>query len=269
MTKKILRLLFFVFVILFLVIRHFHNEIQTSESVNNIVECDEYEEIDSILSIRTNHRSWREYTYNDNYCTAYQLTSSDVINSFAFRDSLAFDDQIPETDFWQKVYFALYQHDRSKLVPLQDSLRHLREQYNLDRGSFARFVVAFVQDIPYNYIAPGNCAEYTGHPCVPDVQFGILSPVEFLYSLQGDCDTRTVLLYTLLRNFGYDPLIINSREYRHSMLALDIPASGESFLYKGRTYSYWETTNIGWLPGMLPPDMNNKNYWSVALDYEL
>jgi hypothetical protein len=25
---------------------------------------------------------------------------------------------------------------------------------------------------------------------------------------------------------------------------------------------------VGWLAGMLPPDMNNKDYWSVALDYE-
>ncbi|HEY5824533.1 MAG TPA: hypothetical protein VIT44_09215 [Cyclobacteriaceae bacterium] len=268
MTKKILRLLFFVFVILFMVIRYFHSEIQTTEVAISPIVCDEYEEIDSIQAIRKQHRSWLEYTYNQGFCTQYQLASSAVSNSTSFRNSLTFEDQSAEMNFWSEVYFAMYEHDRDQLMHLQDSLQHLGEKYNMDRGSFARFVVAFVQDIPYNYIAPGNCAEYTGHPCVPDVQFGILSPVEFLYSLQGDCDTRTVLLYTLLRNFGYDPLIINSREYRHSMLALDIPASGESFIYKGRTYSYWETTKIGWLPGMLPPDMNNKDYWTVALDYE-
>jgi len=267
MTKKIGRLLFLVFVILFLVVRFFHTEIQEGDSAPSRM-CEEYEETDSVLAIRKHHRSWVEYTYNDGYCTEYQFTSASSISSSTFRNSIVLNDASSEGDFWSKVYFTLYQHDRGQLSHLQDSLQHLGELYQLDRGSFARFVVSFVQDIPYNYIVPGDCAQYTTHPCVPNVQFGILSPVEFLYSLQGDCDTRTVLLYTLLRNFGYDPLIINSREYRHSMLALDVPASGESFIYKGRTYSYWETTNVGWLPGMLPPDMNNKDYWTVALDYE-
>ena len=128
-------------------------------------------------------------------------------------------------------------------------------------------IVAFVQDIPYQYVLSDGCQNKVGE-CNPYVSWGIYSPVEFMHHLKGDCDTRTVLLYTLLKNFGFDPLIINSKEYRHSMLALDLPSAGDDFLYKGRRYAYWETTNIGWMPGMLPPEMNNEAYWAVALDYE-
>ena len=268
MTKKIFRLLFFFFVILFLVIRYFHAEYEIARPQTNINECDEYEEADTVRNLRTQYRSWLEYASNENYCTEYQFSSSLADDSFTFRESLQVNDQFSEVDFWREVYSSLYQRDQDKMIYLQDSLLQIQKKYQLDKDEFARMVVSFVQDIPYNYIDQGDCRTYTDQPCTAFARFGILSPVEFLFTLKGDCDTRTVLLYTLLRNFGYDPLIINSREYQHSMLALDIPASGESFAYKGRTYSYWETTNVGWQPGMLPPEMSNKNYWFVALDYE-
>jgi hypothetical protein len=270
MIKKTGRLLFFIFIILYLVIRNFHSaqEQETTGTDYEQIACDEFEESDSILQAHLHQRSWLEYTKNDVFCTQYQFLSTAVTDSYTYRNDLDMQRDFTDEDFWKHLYSSLYEYDKDKLNHLQDSLRTIGDSRQLDHGEFARFVVAFVQDIPYNYIIPDDCTNHTDHPCLPNVRFGILSPVEFLYSLQGDCDTRTVLLYTLLRNFGYNPIIINSKEYRHSMLALDIPASGDDFIYKGRIYSYWETTNIGWLPGMLPPSMNNKDYWTVALDYE-
>jgi hypothetical protein len=270
MIKKTGRLLFFIFTVLYLVIRNFHSaqEQETTSTDYEQIACDEFEESDSILQAHFHQRSWLEYTKNDVFCTQYQFLSIAVEDSYTYRNDLDMQKDFTDEDFWKHLYSSLYEYDKDKLNHLQDSLRTIGEVRQLDHGEFARFVVAFVQDIPYNYIIPDDCTNHTDHPCLPNVRFGILSPVEFLYSLQGDCDTRTVLLYTLLRNFGYNPIIINSKEYRHSMLALDIPASGDDFIYKGRIYSYWETTNIGWLPGMLPPSMNNKDYWTVALDYE-
>jgi hypothetical protein len=269
MIKKTGRLLFIVFAILFLVIRSFHAVQDDSVATSyEQIGCDEFEEIDSIQQAMFHQRSWLEYTRNDSYCTQYQFLSSAAEDSYTYRNELTMQDDLTDEDFWKRLYSSLYEHDREKLIHLQDSLKAIADLRQLDHGEFARFVVAFIQDIPYSYVIPDDCTEHPDHPCLPNVRFGILSPVEFLYSLQGDCDTRTVLAYTLLRNLGYNPVIINSNEYRHSMLALDTPASGDDFIYKGRKYSYWETTNIGWLPGMLPPDMNNKDYWNVALDYE-
>ena len=92
--------------------------------------------------------------------------------------------------------------------------------------------------------------------------------MEFLYSLSGDCDTRSVLLYTLLKQVEIDPIIVISNEYAHAMIAVDIPGAGDYIIHKGKKFYFWETTNTGWLPGMLPPGVNNLAYWRVTLDHE-
>ncbi len=50
---------------------------------------------------------------------------------------------------------------------------------------------------------------------------GVYAPVEFVSNLRADCDTRTVMIYTLLSRFNYDVAILNSEKYRHSVLGLN------------------------------------------------
>lgn len=226
----------------------------------------DYEEFDSVDLVQRHHRNWLDYYNNSNYKVHYAVSLKEKDNAYYNRDAFRVDYWENDDDFWKKVYFELYDKNKDRLTFLQDSLILIRDSLNLDRDDFARMVVSFVQDIPYNYILPESCEGYDDHPCVPNVKYGILSPVEFLTTLQGDCDTRTVLLFTLLKNFGYSPIILNSNEYLHSMLGLDISASGDYLIYKGSRYAFWETTNVGWLPGMLPPDMSNTSYWNVILD---
>lgn len=230
--------------------------------------CEEYEVTDSTAYpelVKTHYRSWVKYDYDSGYCMNYRVSSRLQERSASARNRISIYEGLPYNQYWRQVYSELYRSNRDMLSFVQDSLRRIATRYSLSRFDFARLVVSFVQDIPYNYIDIGNCEDKRNAPCVGNVRFGLLAPVEFLYSLSGDCDTRTVLLYTLFRNFGYDPLIVNSIQYRHSMLALPVPAAGDSFRYRGRTYYYWETTGTGWQPGMLPPEMTNQNYWMVLL----
>lgn len=226
----------------------------------------DFDEYDSAGTIHKHQRSWLDYYNDENYLVRYAVSVKDDEIASLERDTLEVDNWETDNEFWQKVYLELYNQNKSRLTFIQDSLVVIRDSLHLTREDFARMVVSFVQDIPYNYILPEGCEGHDEHPCVPNVKYGILSPVEFLNRLQGDCDTRTVLLFTLLRNFGYEPVIVNSNEYLHSMLALDIPATGDFIDYKGKRYAFWETTNVGWLPGMLPPDMSNTSYWNVILD---
>lgn len=267
MTKKLFRTLVVVFLILVWMVRLYQEQKREEPVADHIaVACVEEAYTDSLTLMRTHKRAWLEYTWNDEFCTQYSLEHDSVLSAAYFRANSKVRNWQNDDDFWREIYKQLYFHDRFAVSALQDSLQ--RRGSGLDRDAFARMVVAFVQDIPYNYIMPKGCEGYDSHPCVPNERYGILSPVEFLYRLQGDCDTRTVLLFTLLANLGYEPLIINSDEYAHSMLALNISASGDYFLYKGKRYAFWETTNTGWLPGMIPPSMNNKNYWNVVLDID-
>ena len=221
---------------------------------------DDVEELDTIRSVHKHQRTWLDYNNSEQYSVVYSVESAD--ESKSARERLAFEVESWETEeqFWAKVYLDLYEKSKSQLHFIQDSLQFIGDSLQLGREDFARMVVSFVQDIPYNYILPEGCEGHEDFPCVPNVKFGILSPIEFLNTLQGDCDTRTVLLFTLLRNFGYEPVILNSNEYLHSMLALDISTSGEYLEHRGKRYAFWETTNIGWLPGMIPPDMSTLSF---------
>lgn len=260
-----------VFIIVFVliaIIYRLSSEYTEEVAVEQPVLCDDYTLEDSVNFSVIQYRSWQEYQNYQYFCSNYTIADELANQSSELRNSLYVDEQLTDEDYWKEVYLSLYNQDKDRFQTLQDSLTKVGQSAQLDREGFARMVVAMVQDIPYQYVLPKPCTGQEASPCNGDVRFGLYSPVEFLYSMRGDCDTRTVLLYTLLKNFGYDPLIVNSHEYLHSMIALDVPSAGEDFTYKGRTYAFWETTNTGWLPGMLPPDMNNKSYWNVALDYE-
>ncbi len=243
----------------------------TNYTVSEIHQCmDSDLNADDSVAMKFMHsRNWIEYHNNTDFCSEYEVTYQNVGEAEIFRNNIAIENWTDDPDYWRQVYAKLYFDNKDRLQTIQDSLLKIKDQRNLDRDAFATVVVAFVQDIPYEYVLAEECAGTEASPCNGNVTLGLYSPVEFLGKMHGDCDTRTVLLYTLLRNFGYEPLIINSTEYLHSMLALDVASSGDDFEYKGKKYAYWETTNVGWLAGMLPPDMNNKDYWSVALDYEL
>lgn len=264
--KRVVTIVVIVFVVLSILINLFEEAEQHKGDYTEL--CEEFSEEDSTTFVVTHHRSWDEYYASTSFCSNYFAQFQDAQASENARNELTVESWFDDVDYWRQVYFQLYMNDRDRLQSLQDSLKQVGLQRGLDREEFARMVVALVQDIPYQYVLPDTCSGNEASPCNGEVSYGLYSPAEFVYSMRGDCDTRTVLLFTLLKNFGYEPLIINSSEYLHSMLALDIPSSGDDFEYKGKKYAYWETTNTGWLPGMLPPDMNNKDYWSVILDYE-
>lgn len=230
--------------------------------------CDEFSYADSLASeVNVRHtRSWHKYNYDSIYCLSYQVSSNIMTPAHEFRNQLYTRERNYEL-YWRNIYFELYQHDKELISFIKDSLQYVASLNNLSRNEFAYLIVSFVQDIPYNYVMPGPC-DRNDHPCRSNEKFGILSPVEFLYSLSGDCDTRSVLLYSILKHFNYDPLIMISNQYRHAMIAIDLPASGDYIIHKGKKFYFWETTNTGWLPGMLPPDVNNLAYWKITLDHE-
>ncbi|MDN5202879.1 hypothetical protein QQ008_15925 [Fulvivirgaceae bacterium BMA10] len=213
-------------------------------------------------------RAWLDYS-RTSYCTDYHVAEKSFNISARSRNNISISNVEDYAKYWGNLYKKLYQLDAPSLKLLEDSLQTIRDKKQLNRTDFAHAIVTFVQDIPYSYIINAPCSDqHRSHPCVENIKYGILSPIEFLYTLNGDCDTRSVLLYALFRHFNYEPLVVISAQYQHAMLALNITATGEYLAHKGKKFYFWETTNVGWKPGMLPPDVNNKRYWKIALDYE-
>lgn len=235
------------------------------DQVDEVLCSDRYEQLGE-LNDRTHQRQWESLDAQSSFCTNYESFDETSINA-GNRRALIMIDAFSYEDLWGTVYGNLISDSKRDIFFLVDSLREIAVERNLSRRALAEMVVTFVQDIPYSYVLSIDCDDYeTGDkPCIGNVALGLLSPYEFLHTLYGDCDTRTVLIYAILEEFGFDPMIVVSDEYAHAMLALHVPAAGDHLKHRGRNYYFWETTAKGWPIGMLPPSTSNINYWKVAL----
>jgi hypothetical protein len=265
-VKKLL-LVFSYFIAGIYIITVLYNVIPKTEPISpydyNICE----EEILESDSSRQVSRSWFDYNYK-NYCLDYEILVTDYKSSKRSREFIPpLTKNGTEYRPLGEIYELLVSYDKDKLVPLVDSLSHLRAKKQLNRDEFANLVVSMVQDIEYVLVLDREKCRNNSDAklCVQGVKYGLHAPLEFLYTLQGDCDTRTVFLYALLKELGYNPKIVNSNIYWHSMLLLDISTTGDYLDYQGQKYYFWETTNKGWQPGMMPPEYNNKSFWHFAL----
>jgi hypothetical protein len=176
--------------------------------------------------------------------------------------------------YWQIVYAQLYAHDYAKMPKIYERFAQIGKDRRLNSYQFAEMVLNFVQGIPYILVHPNTCAEdrkrnafsdtyhRDGLPCLPNRRFGLQSPLEFMYNLKGDCDTRALFAYTVLSHFGYDVVVLGSS--RHAMLGINLPANGHYLIHKGKKYYFWETTAKGYTLGMIPPEYQRDD-WAFSL----
>ena len=174
------------------------------------------------------------------------------------------------------LYSSLNRFDQNRLDMIYSTLQRIRNENNLSRNRFAEVVVSLIQSIPYSFNIENDCkgnnlpeaykeAIKSGIPCLSFTRHDILSPLEFFYLKKGDCDSRTVLIYTILKRFGYDVAILNSNLYAHSMIGINLPTYGKYKLINGKKYYFWETTGQGWELGVLPPDNWDISKWDLVL----
>ncbi|MEP0985777.1 hypothetical protein [Ekhidna sp.] len=240
-----------------------------NESKSDQPVCEDVFTVINANNDRMHQREW-ETKFAKAFCTSYYSEENESLRAGRARNEIIYDIEDYE-NFWGKVYRRLVAESRENLDFLADSLVSISKEKKLSSSQLAELVVTFVQDIPYSYVRVEECStvDNKGKACIGNVALGLLSPYEFVHSLFGDCDTRAVLIYTLLEKMGYDPMIVISNEYAHAMIALNIPAAGDHLKYRGKNYYFWETTGKGWPIGILPPNSNNVNYWKIALVNEL
>lgn len=238
------------------------------EALSEQAECKDQFQVNQMHN-RWHQRDWELIDHSDRFCASYVSEASVSRAAGINRNELVINMDDYE-NFWGTIYDSLAQQGHNEIQFLIDSLSAVALEHRLSRSALAEMVVTFVQDIPYSYVRSRECSEFDnrGKPCVGGIALGLLSPYEFIHSLYGDCDTRAVLIYAMLFQLGFEPMIVVSNEYAHAMIALHLPAVGDHLTYKGKNYYFWETTGKGWPIGILPPNSNNINYWKIALVHE-
>ena len=226
-------------------------------------------------SLIVHHRVWKDYV-DSVYEGDISIRASDMAKSGAFKAGLAISGDALRG--YDRMLGALASHDSSQLFGIYRLLDSVRAGRRLNSERFAEVIVAFVQDIPYTLILDRDCdpqlykdaftrryLESADANCEGFQRFGINTPTEFMGTLAGDCDTRTLLLYTLLTHYGYDAAILSSELYSHSLLGVVLPAQGLTYAFHGKNYVLWETTTPNMPPGIIGQPFNNLSDWRVSL----
>ncbi len=220
-------------------------------------------------------RHWKDYDGN-NYSGKFWVKKSDFANANSYKNGL---DIIGNTEYsYDKIIYSLKENDKGNLNGIYHLFDSLKLSENLSPSKLAEVIVSFVQDIPYTVVLPNACdpALYSddfirnylasaNSRCDGYEKFGINTPVEFMATLNGDCDTRTLFIYTVLSHYGYDVVLLSSEFYNHSLIGINLPYEGITYSYNSQRYVLWETTAQNIRPGILPEEVSNLNYWRISL----
>ena len=238
----------------------------------DIVDSTSKKAIDTLI---THYRNWKDYNGN-NYEGRFWVKESDLRNSSSYKNNLI----IPENteNNYDKIVYLIKENDNENLNGIYQLFDSIKNANKSDAKTFAEIIVSFVQDIPYTVVLPEACdpnlyadnfiKKYLISPdarCDGYQKFGINSPVEFMANLQGDCDTRTLLIYTILSHYNYDVTLMSSEFYNHSLIGINLPYDGVAYDYNNQRYVLWETTSPNIKPGIIANEISNINYWRISL----
>lgn len=226
-------------------------------------------------SIITRFRSWKDYS-GKNYEGKYQIRVSDFNKAHYYKNNLNLNQN--SINSYDKVVFSLKEFDKNNFKSVYTLFDSIGKANRLNKIKFAEMIVTFVQDIPYAIVLDDECdaslyndrftrnylLNHSGE-CDGYQQFGINTPVEFLTNLKGDCDTRTLLLYTILSHYNYDVAMMSSEFYGHSIIGINLPINGITYTYNNQRYVLWETTAPNIKPGIIPNEISNLNNWRISL----
>lgn len=214
-------------------------------------------------------RTWRDYDRSRYDCTI-EIPESSYKKAEKNRRRFYCDDC-----YWDDVYEDLIEHDYFYMKGLINMYDSIGRAERLNKREFAEMVVSSVQSIPYYWIVSCDCDDPavadkindSEDPCLGNiVNYGIQSPVEFMYNQKGDCDTRVVFLYIILKHFDYDVAILVSEHYAHAMLGINMSTSGSYLSRHGKKYYVWETTAEGMAPGEIPHEASSLAFWEIVMN---
>lgn len=276
---KTLLVLGLVFVLLFVAksFLQFIFDLPDTEIVESIDENVQFETRivnQDTFQLYTSNRVWRD-SYGKNYAGALSVRDRDFQRLQNSQDNFKAD---PSLSYWGQLYNLMEKENTPSLDLVFQTFDKIHATNKLNQMEFAEMVVSCIQDIPYSFVFEEACLPAHTYEssikrvldkcpecCIGGIKHGVQNPVSFLQNLKGDCDTRTVILYAVLKYYNYDVAILNSNHYLHSILGLNIPASGDFKKYNGKKYIVWETTADRHPFGKLPYGMGNLSHWNVVL----
>lgn len=220
---------------------------------------------------------WKDFINND-YDSKYITSTLKFAESNRMHNAWASVPQNKVSNFWGEIYDNMSTSDNPKLDSLVRYFQNERQAKGLNELEAAEMVVAFIQEIPYVLVHDGSCAEASaqggfmaeyhseGRECLAEIVAGVQSPYEFIHNMKGDCDTRSLLGYTILSKMKIPCSIWVSQAYGHSIMGVALPAQSKNYkTVNGMRHFGVELTARGFRVGMMASDQIDMDNWTVVL----
>lgn len=181
-------------------------------------------------------------------------------------------------EFWNKAYTLLLTEDNKKVDSLANRVYEVAKKRGYNSLETSEYLVSLIQEIPYVLVHDQSCQEVVNEggfvreyhierrPCLPNVVAGVQSPYEFMHTLKGDCDTRSLLAHAVLKKLRISSSVWISEQYGHSILGVGVAVpSGTKKQVGGIPHYGVELTAKGFRVGMISPDQRNMRNWEIAV----
>ena len=226
--------------------------------------------------------NWFDFS-NQHYIAKYNTSIASFQNSNNQQSELVLKTTgyNSSLDFFTKIYSGLFIIDETKIKKIAKIFSDSADLKKMNPTQTAEMVVTFIQEIPYYLVHEGTCqsaiesgnsfmVEYHQQhkPCLSNIPGGVQSPYEFLHNLKGDCDTRSLLGFSILKELNIASSVWVSETYGHSILGVGVPVGYG--IYKninGVNHYGVELTAKGYRLGMVSPENNNPNNWDITVYY--
>ena len=228
--------------------------------------------------------------WNDFISNGYQLKYNTSVQSFfeTQKEHTAVEASYRATttntiSYFNKLYNKLELFDEQKIDSIVRLLGAKATAKRLNQIQTAEMVTTFIQEIRYVLVHENTCqkairsdsgnsfiAQYHADrkECLANIPGGVQSPYEFLHNLKGDCDTRSLLGYAILKKMNISSSIWVSEAYGHSILGVGLPiGNGVYKTINGLKHYGVELTHKEFRIGMISPQQRDMNNWNIALFY--
>ena len=164
------------------------------------------------------------------------------------------------TSMGYEVWTEMYENDKTGLKGVVESYKKIIKKNNLNFMQSLDLIGSSAQHDEYTFIEYGPCQGMASNcapkGCCENVKpFAVYSPIEYIVQRTGDCDTKPLYAYTILKELGFDVALAHGdardaygQGGPHCVLAValnTIPKGGNTFIKErssNKKYYLWEMT---------------------------
>lgn len=157
---------------------------------------------------------------------------------------------------WQRYYRLVFRDTYGRMETVSEDINKAlfpvcrKERPEAPDTAYLTRLLSWVQRFEYQRDQKKNSSDLT-------------PPLKALTGSGNDCDSRSLLLSSIMQHGGYDSILLISKEYSHAMCAVDVQGQGQRFDTDYGSYLMCETT-AKVTPGIISVNHQDRSKWIVV-----